>query len=73
MKPRVTDVLIDRGETKTIDVSFTAQATPSAESGLDRLIVRVQHINQGGGPGNEYPALIMEKEAVFCPPRLEKK
>lgn len=67
-EPRVIDVEVARGETKTIDASFVGEATPGAESGLDRFIVKVSHANEGGGKGNLEPALIMAKEGVFCPP-----
>lgn len=66
--PQVIDVEVARGETKTIDASFVGEATPGAESGLDRFIVKVSHVNEGGGKGNMDPALIMAKEGVFCPP-----
>jgi hypothetical protein len=71
MEPRIIDIEVEKGETKVIDASFTAYYTPGLDSGLDRFIVKVSHPNQGGGPGNSDPALIMVKEAVFCPPELE--
>ena len=64
------EVELKKGETRSIDATFTAQATSNSDSGLDRFIVKVLHINQGGGPGNAEPGLIMVKEGVFCPPNL---
>ncbi len=61
---------VGKGETKTIDASFTPVWNPDAEGGLDRFLVKVSHLNEGGGPGNEDPALIMIKEGIFCPPHL---
>ena len=52
--------------------SFKAEYNPGAESGLDRFLVKVLHMNEGGGPGNAEPALIMIKEGVFCPPDIQK-
>lgn len=68
MEPGIVDFVVNRGETKTIDASFAIQYQPGMESGLDRFIVKLLHINEGGGPGNNEPALIMQKEGVFCPP-----
>lgn len=68
MAPRTVDFVVNRGETKTIDASFAIQNQPGMESGLDRFIVKLLHINEGSGPGNNEPALIMQKEGVFCPP-----
>jgi hypothetical protein len=68
MEPKIIDFEVAKGETKSIDSSFTIQYQPGMESGLDRFIVKVLHINKGGGPGNYEPALIMKKEGVFCPP-----
>lgn len=68
MEPKSLEVEVLKGETKTINASFTSQYTPDAESGLDRFIVKVLHINEGGGPGNSEPGLIMSKEGVYCPP-----
>ncbi len=70
-KPRVIDVEVARGETKIIDASFTGEYTPGMESGLDRFLVKVSHMNEGGGKGNPEPALIMVKEGVFCPPEYQ--
>lgn len=69
--PNDTDILVEVGETKTVDASFIAADVPDAESGLDRLIVKILHPNKGGGPGNSDPALILMKEAIFCPPENE--
>jgi hypothetical protein len=71
MQPKTTQFTVAKGQTKTIDVSFVTQPTPDVDSGLDLFTVKVQHANQGGGPGNEYPALIMVKEGVFCPPKYQ--
>lgn len=65
---------VNKGETQNLDMSFTPQFVPGADSGLDRFVILVQHINQGGqGLGNEYPALILAKEAILCPPDLEAR
>jgi len=71
--PKIIDVELNRDETKVIDASFICEYTEGADSGLDRFIVKVKHINEGGGPGNPEPALIMVKEGVFCPPKYLKK
>ncbi len=70
---RVTEITVAKGETKVIDASFVPEYVPGADSGLDRVIILVQHPNQGGGPGNPYPALIMAKEAILCPPDVEAR
>lgn len=63
---------VARGETQKLDMSFTPQFTPGADSGLDRIVILVQHVNEGGnGKGNPYPALILAKEAIICPPAVE--
>lgn len=67
--PKVIDAEVARGETKVIDASFVVQYVAGAESGLDRFLIKVLHINEGGGPGNEEPGLIMVKEGIFCPPK----
>lgn len=66
--PEVIEIEVPRGQTREIDATFMTRWSPDMESGLDRFLVKVQHINNGGGPGNEEPALIMVKEGVFCPP-----
>jgi hypothetical protein len=68
---RVSEFSVAKGETKVVDASFTPQFVPGADSGLDRVVILVQHPNEGGGPGSLYPALIMAKEAVLCPPAIE--
>lgn len=68
--PREIDVEVERGETVTIDASFTAEYDPNAvgmEGGLDRFIVTVLHPNAG----NDDSAVIMTKEGIFCPPEIE--
>jgi hypothetical protein len=70
--PQSTEVEVARGETKTINASFVTPYTPDAESGLDRFIVKVLHVNEGGGPGNSEPGLIMAKEGIYCPPKFRK-
>ncbi|MEW6556507.1 MAG: hypothetical protein AB1349_04030 [Elusimicrobiota bacterium] len=70
--PKSIDVAVNKGETKTIDASFVAEYREGADSGLDRFVVKVLHINEGGGPGNSEPALIMQKEGIFCPPKYKK-
>lgn len=72
--PKIIDAEITRGETRTIDASFIAEYRDGADSGLDRFVVKVLHINEGvGRPGNSEPSLIMSKEGVFCPPKYVKK
>lgn len=71
-EPIIIDEEIAKGETKTIDASFFIHYVPNMESGLDRFLVKVLHQNEGGGPGNKEPGLIMVKEGVFCPPEYEK-
>jgi hypothetical protein len=68
---KVTQFSVAKGQTQTIDASFVPQFVPGASSGLDRVVILVQHINDGGGPGNSYPALIVAKEAILCPPSLQ--
>jgi hypothetical protein len=65
------DVSLELGEEASLDCSFMAEYVEGADSGLDRLIVKILHPNNGGGPGNSDPALIMMKEAIFCPPENE--
>ena len=72
-EPQIISVEIARGETKTIDASFVTRYTPAAESGLDRFLIKVMHVNEGGGPGNEEPGLIMVREGIFCPPEYMEK
>lgn len=67
------EVVLARGESRTIDASFVAEYTPQAESGLDTFTVKVLHQNEGGGAGNQEPALIMVKRGVFCPPEYNKQ
>ncbi len=66
--PETVDVIVERGETVTVDASFLAGYVEGAESGLDRYLVKVAHTHSGDGPGNAEPALVCVKEAVFCPP-----
>jgi hypothetical protein len=71
-EPEAYDVVVEKGETVTIDASFTTDFTPGLEPGLDRFIILVQHTNNGGaGHGNPYPALILWEEGIFCPPEYE--
>jgi len=74
MEPKIAEVEVRKGETKVIDASFVCEYVEGAESGLDRFIVKVLHINEGiGSERNNYePALIMQKEGVFCPPKYKK-
>lgn len=68
----VQEVVLAKGETRTLDMSFTPQFVPGADSGLDRVVLLVQHVNEGGnGAGNAYPALILSKEAILCPPAIQ--
>ncbi|MFH2084490.1 MAG: hypothetical protein ABII20_04070, partial [Candidatus Omnitrophota bacterium] len=64
----IVDVEVNKGETKEIDASFVCNYSPEAESGLDRFIVQVLHMNSGKAPRNQEAALIMTKEGIFCPP-----
>lgn len=73
MKPKIIDVEVNKNETKIIDASFVADYVEGADSGLDRFVVKVLHINEGGGFGNTEPALIMVKEGIFCPPKYNQK
>jgi hypothetical protein len=66
--PADIEVIISRGETKTIDASFVVPYTSDLTSGLDRFVVKVMHPNSGGGPGNPEPATILVSEGIFCPP-----
>lgn len=63
------DIMVDvlRGQSVTIDASFTSYWSPDLDSGLDRFIVSILHPNEGGG-GSDESALIMTKEGIFCPP-----
>jgi len=65
------EVVVMRGETKVIDASFMIPYSPQADSGLDLFTVKILHQNEGGGPGNSEPALIMSKRGVFCPPKFK--
>jgi hypothetical protein len=71
----VKDFVVNKGETQNLDMSFTPQFVPGADSGLDRFVILVQHPNEGGnGNGNganDLPALILAKEAILCPPAVE--
>ena len=69
--PQTFEADLRRGETKVIDASFIGEFREGAESGLDRFVVYVQHVNEGGGPGNRLPALIAVEEGVYCPPEIE--
>ncbi|MEA3507052.1 MAG: hypothetical protein U9R36_06160 [Elusimicrobiota bacterium] len=68
MEPKIVDIEVPDGQSETVDATFTINYRPGLESGLDRFKVKVLHMNRGGGKGNEEPALIMEKEGIFCPP-----
>ncbi len=70
-QPETIEVEIAKGETKLIDASFITEWTPDADSGLDRFVVKVLHVNEGGGPGNPEPAVIMQKEGIYCPPKYK--
>jgi hypothetical protein len=75
MVPKVVDVEVKRGETKVVDASFVCEYVDGADSGLDRFIVKVLHTNEGNGSeeNNYEPALIMQKEGVFCPPKYKNR
>ena len=69
--PQSFDVEVGLDETVTVDASFTAEFDASAanmESGLDRFLVKVYHMNAGGKA--DHAGLIMVAEGVFCPPEL---
>jgi len=68
LEPTETDIVVARGETVRVDSSFVAGFVEGAESGLDRLIVKVLHPNVVDNPSGDEPALLLQKEAVFCPP-----
>ncbi|MHC5054321.1 MAG: hypothetical protein ACYTKD_06350 [Planctomycetota bacterium] len=70
LAPTDVEIEVSRDQTVQVDASFTASYVPGAESGLDRFIVKVLHPNVVDSPGDE-PALILQKEAVFCPPEHE--
>lgn len=70
-QPRESDIDVEAGETAAVDATFNVSYTPGADSGLDRLVVKILHPNEGGGPGNPDPALIMVKEGIFCPPEYQ--
>ncbi len=72
-QPETIEVEIAKGETKIIDVTFTTMWTPEADSGLDRFIVKVLHINEADNKTNLEPSLILQKEGIYCPPRLQPK
>src|SRR3989339_486106 len=71
MEPKTIDIELAKGETKNIDASFVLPYDPSLESGLDRFLEKVLHVNEGES-GKE-PGLIMVKEGVYCPPEYIKK
>lgn len=70
IQPQAMEFSLKRGETKTINASFVAQYVAGADSGLDRFLVKVLHVNSGQGNGSEEPALIDVKEGIFCPPEI---
>jgi len=58
------------GVTVTLDMSFVTEYDPSIpdmESGLDRFVVEIYHMNAGGNSGRDV-APITSAEGVFCPP-----
>ena len=71
LAPNDTEIEVMRGETVVVDSSFVASYVAGAESGLDRFIVKVLHPNVVDNPAGDEPALILQKEAVFCPPEHE--
>ncbi len=70
LAPTDVEIEVERDETVVVDSSFTASFVPGAESGLDRFIVKILHPNVVDAPNGE-PALILQKEAIFCPPEHE--
>jgi hypothetical protein len=70
LAPTDVAIQVERDETVQVDASFTASFVAGAESGLDRFIVKVLHPNVVDTPNGE-PAIILQKEAIFCPPEHE--
>ena len=68
--PQHYDFELDRDESVTIDTSFSPVSTVDleADSGLDRVLVKLLHPNLGKDAKD--PALIMSKEGVICPPEF---
>jgi hypothetical protein len=66
----VREINVEKDQTQHLDMTFTPRFVPGADSGLDRIVILVQHVNAGGGPGNDLPALILAKEAILCPPAV---
>jgi len=73
MPAKQVEVELARGETIELDGTFVAEPTPDSENGLNRFVVKLAHPNEGRGPGNPEPALIMVKEGIFCPPSVEQQ
>lgn len=66
--PAYYDFELERNQSVTIDTSFPSVETVDAESGLDRVLVKLLHPNNGKDAKD--PALIMSKEGVICPPEF---
>lgn len=64
--PKQYDFELGRDESITLDTSFAPVDVPDADSGLDRVLVKLLHPNNGKDAVD--PALIMSKEGVICPP-----
>jgi hypothetical protein len=81
MAPKTVDLKIKRGETKTIDDTFVAQQVAGAISGLDRLQIRVLHLNHEDNDSDKddgtvplhAPKALLVKNAIFCPPNFGSK
>jgi len=73
--PSETDIEVAAGATKFVDASIVPAFSEDSESGLDRMVVKILHPNKGqDDPTAVYddPALILMKEAIFCPPILSQ-
>ncbi|OGV57453.1 MAG: hypothetical protein A2283_00075 [Lentisphaerae bacterium RIFOXYA12_FULL_48_11] len=51
MTPREIETTVNAGESKTIDASFETEYTPEADSGLDRLLIKVYNAPLADGDG----------------------
>ena len=62
------DFELEHNTSITIDTSFASEYVPDAESGLDRVLVKLLHPNNGREDMD--PALIVSKEGIICPPEF---
>jgi hypothetical protein len=70
-EPVRTEIVVARGQTVEIDASFIVWQMPESQSGLNRFLVKVLHLNKGAAGGATEPGLIAVEEGVFCPPEDE--